>query len=209
MLGHAFDAYGSATALIEGNVFESVDQPITDQGASIDTIYNVVDDSAASACSSYIGRDCVINSLTSSGDWPSLSSTSAFDALSSVTDYLVTPIDASEVKEYVTSNAGPAYLSSYTGISGSSSSSSSSSSSYDSSNSTTVEDTSSEDTSSSEDKSGSTAASSSYATSAAATASAQATGSYGGYGVWGSQGSGGWGQPNSNVGSKGWRMFRA
>lgn len=126
MLGHAFDAYGSATALIEGNVFESVEEPITDEGASIETIYNVADSSAASACSSYLGRECVLNSLTSCGDWPSLSSTSAFSALSSVTEYLLTPIDASQVKSYVTANAGPANLASYTGISGSYSSGSNS-----------------------------------------------------------------------------------
>lgn len=138
MKGHAFDAYGAATALIEGNVFEAVDTPITDQGASIDTIYNVVDSSAASACSSYLGRSCVLNSFSSSGDWPALSSTSAFDALGKVTDYLVDPIDASEVKSYVTANAGPANLASYTGISGSSSSSNGSSPTTTSSSSTTT-----------------------------------------------------------------------
>lgn len=113
MLGHAFDAYGGATALIEGNVFESVDQPITDEGATIETIYNVADASAASACSSHLGRECVVNSLTSSGDWPALSLASALTALGAAADYLVAPVAATEVKAYVTANAGPANLASY------------------------------------------------------------------------------------------------
>lgn len=123
MLGHAFDAYGGATALIEGNVFESVDQPITDEGAAIETIYNVADASAASACSSHLGRECVVNSLASSGDWPALSSASALTALGAAADYLIAPVAATEVKAYVTANAGPANLASYTGYSSSSGSS--------------------------------------------------------------------------------------
>lgn len=200
MLGHAFDAYGAATALIEGNVFESVDQPITDQGASIETIYNVADASAASACSSPLGRACVLNSLTTSGDWPALSSTSAFTALGSVVDYLVTPIEASEVKAYVTANAGPANLASYTGISGSSSSGSGTTPS----NSTLL-------ASSSGGQGTATTGSAATTGSGTATGSAQPSAS-GGYYTTGSQGWGShvWGsQGKVKAPSGGWRLFRA
>ncbi|KAH6897416.1 pectin lyase fold/virulence factor [Thelonectria olida] len=110
MQGHAFDAYDGVTAILEGNVFESVDTPITDSGAAVSTIFNVPDSSAASSCSSTIGRACVVNSLSSSGDWPSMSETSALSTFSSLKDYLVTPVEASEVASLVTSNAGPSNL---------------------------------------------------------------------------------------------------
>lgn len=202
MLGHAFDAYSGSTALIEGNVFEAVDQPMTSETAAIDTVYNVADASAASACSSYIGRECVLNELTSSGDWPAMSSENAFSALSSATDYLITPIAASEVKAYVTSNAGPANLASYTGFSGSTSSGGS--------NSTLASTNSNLGTGST----GSTG--SSYTTgSPTATASAQPSNTAGSYS--GFQGSGahgpspnGWGSGNSRVAAgKTWKLFQA
>lgn len=110
MDGHAFDAYDGATAILEGNVFDSVDTPITDQGASVSTIFNVPDSSAASSCSSTIGRACVVNSLTSSGDWPDMSETTALSTFSSLQDYLVTPVAASKVASLVVSNAGPSNL---------------------------------------------------------------------------------------------------
>lgn len=114
MEGHAFEAYGSATALIEGNAFESVSQPF-DKNAQVDTAYTVADASAASACSSTLGRACLQNTLTSSGDWPSLGSTSALSALAKYKDNLVTPISVKEAQAYVLANAGPENLSSYTG----------------------------------------------------------------------------------------------
>lgn len=127
MEGHAFDAYDGASVLVEGNVFDAVNTPVTEQAATVDTFYNVPDSSAASACSSSIGRTCVVNSVSSdSGDFPSMDSSSALTAFSKVTDYLVEPIEASEVKSAVTGNAGPANLASYSGSSGSSSGSSSS-----------------------------------------------------------------------------------
>lgn len=110
MDGHAFDAYTGANAILEGNVFESVTTPITEQGASVSTIFNVVDDSAASTCESYIGRACAVNSVSSSGDWPSLSDTSALSTWANLADYLVDPVAASEVASLVTSNAGPSNL---------------------------------------------------------------------------------------------------
>lgn len=115
MLGHAFDAYDGASALIEGNVFESVTTPITDQAATVSTFYNVPDSSAASACSSVIGRSCILNDVdSSSGDFPSLKSSSALSAFSKVIDYLVVPVAASSVASSVKSNAGPSNLSAST-----------------------------------------------------------------------------------------------
>lgn len=124
MKGHAFDAYAGASALIEGNAFDSVDTPLTDQSLTVDTVFNVADASAAAACSSQLGRECVLNSLASSGTWTPMSSTSGLSAFSAAKDYLLTPIDASKVASLVLANAGPANLGSYTGYDGSGSSSS-------------------------------------------------------------------------------------
>lgn len=110
MKGHAFDVYPGASALLEGNVFESVSQPITKQGASVNTVFNVKDAAAASACSSSIGRACQVNSLTSSGDWPSLVNTGALSALSKAKNYLVKPVAASQVASLVSGSAGPTKL---------------------------------------------------------------------------------------------------
>lgn len=110
MKGHAFDAYKGASALLEGNAFESVDTPITDQGASVSTIFNVPNDAAAATCKSALGRACAVNSLQSSGKWPSLSSSSGLSAWSSLKKYLVQPVAASEVSKLVKASAGPSKL---------------------------------------------------------------------------------------------------
>lgn len=125
MDGHAFEAYGSATALIEGNAFDSVTSPF-DASAQVDTCYTVSDASAASACSSALGRACEVNSFASSGDWPALGDSSVLSTMATYSDYLVTPISADEVASYVQSNAGPANLASYSGSTGSTSGGSSS-----------------------------------------------------------------------------------
>lgn len=111
MDGHAFEAYGSATALIEGNAFDTVTYPF-DESAQVDTVYTVYDSSAASACSDALGRECELNSFASSGDWAELGSSSVLDTMATYADYLVTPIAADEVAAYVTANAGPENLSS-------------------------------------------------------------------------------------------------
>lgn len=111
MDGHAFEAYGSATALIEGNAFDTVTSTFSDD-AQVSTVYTVSDSDAASACSDALGRECELNSFASSGDWPALGDSSVLDTLSSYADYLVTPIAADEVAEYVMANAGPDNLSS-------------------------------------------------------------------------------------------------
>lgn len=118
MKGHAFDIYSGASTLIEGNAFESVHTPITDDSLSVSTTFNVGNESTASSCSSVLGRACVVNSLTSSGDWPALGDSSALSAWSSAANYLVDPVAASEVPSLVRGGAGPANLGSSTGNTG-------------------------------------------------------------------------------------------
>ncbi|KAM0327409.1 hypothetical protein ACHAQA_005695 [Verticillium albo-atrum] len=111
MEGHAFDAYKGASAILEGNVFESVSQPMTSAGAAISTLFTVPDAAAASSCESHIGRACAINEVdSSSGDWPSLSASSALQTWSNLKEFLVEPIAAGEVAALVKSSAGPANL---------------------------------------------------------------------------------------------------
>lgn len=109
MAGHAFEAYGSATAIIEGNAFDNVDSPFS-KDAQVDTVYSVSDASAASACEDALGRACELNSFADSGDWPALGESSTLSTLATYSEYLVTPIAASKVAAHVQANAGPANL---------------------------------------------------------------------------------------------------
>lgn len=103
MKGHAFDAYTGAQALIEGNVFSSVSQPVTSKGASVGTF--VVN--AGSACSAALGRLCLENSVDSaSGKLSGGSSTSFIKGITND----VTPLEVSKVAAHVKANAGPANL---------------------------------------------------------------------------------------------------
>lgn len=120
MKGHAFDAYDGTMALIEGNVFEAVDQPTTESAAGVSTLYTVPDSSASSACESALGRACPVNTVdSSSGELAALSSSGVLSTMAKSADYLVTPVEASKVAALVKANAGPANL----GASNSSSSS--------------------------------------------------------------------------------------
>ncbi|KAF5640130.1 bromodomain protein [Fusarium sp. NRRL 25303] len=107
MKGHAFDAYQGANAIIEGNVFDGVDTPITKEAASVSTLF-VADGSDASACQSALGRACVPNSATSSGDLPSLKGESGLNAVAKNKDNIITPVSASEVTALVLGSVGPA-----------------------------------------------------------------------------------------------------
>lgn len=111
MNGHAFDAYDSATALIEGNAFESVNQPTTDKAAQSKVLYTVPDESAASACTSSLGRACVANSVdSSSGKLAALKADSVLTTFGAIKGSLVKPLSAAEVAAHVKANAGPANL---------------------------------------------------------------------------------------------------
>lgn len=103
MKGHAFDAYSGAQALVEGNVFAGVSQPVTDKGAKIATF--VVN--AGSACSSALGRACLENSVdAASGKLTGGSSTSFISGITND----VTPLEVAKVAAHVKANAGPANL---------------------------------------------------------------------------------------------------
>lgn len=114
MKGHAFDAYQGANAIIEGNVFDGVDTPVTKEGAAVSTLF-IPDESAAAACQSALGRACEPNSATSSGDLPIMSDKSGLNALAEHKDNIITPVSASEVAALVVSNAGPANVGSGSG----------------------------------------------------------------------------------------------
>ncbi|KFY17215.1 hypothetical protein V491_05076 [Pseudogymnoascus sp. VKM F-3775] len=103
---HAFNLYHSTTALLEANVFESLDSPVASYTGPI---YNVPDSSSASACSSTLGWACEVNIVAGSGGWPSLINIAAMTTLNDYTSkmYMVTPFPASSVKSKVTGNAGP------------------------------------------------------------------------------------------------------
>jgi pectate lyase len=109
MKGHAFDIYNSAKSLIEGNAFSSVSQPMTDGSASANAVFNSVGTSVSS-CASYLGRNCVENSFTSSGSWPGKTGTAPLTAFQTDKTYLVMPVAASQVASLVVANAGPSKL---------------------------------------------------------------------------------------------------
>lgn len=109
--GHAFDVATGAYVLIEGNYFSGVDTPITSSSSSAGGyVFDVPDSSASSTCSSYLGRTCPVNSLTSSGTWTSLTSTNVLSQLSSYKGNLVTPSAASSIYSSVTASAGIGHL---------------------------------------------------------------------------------------------------
>ncbi|RGP58700.1 hypothetical protein FSPOR_11852 [Fusarium sporotrichioides] len=107
MKGHAFDAYRGANAIIEGNVFDGVDQPVTKEAAGVSTLF-IPDESAAAACQSVLGRACEPNSVTSSGDLPVMKGESGLNAVGQNKDNMITPVSASEVVALVVGKAGPA-----------------------------------------------------------------------------------------------------
>ena len=101
---HAFDIATSGTVLIEGNVFEDVAEPITPQAADDGgAVFNVPDSSAASTCSSYLGRDCVMNSFSGSGDFGSYTDVSVLKALA---NSAIDAASADGVATSVQTNAG-------------------------------------------------------------------------------------------------------
>ncbi|SPJ70484.1 related to bromodomain protein BDF1 [Fusarium torulosum] len=114
MKGHAFDAYQGANAIIEGNVFDGVDTPVTKEGAAVSTLF-IPDENAAASCQSVLGRACEPNSATSSGDLPIMSDKSGLNALAEHKDNIITPVSANEVAALVMSNAGPANVGSGSG----------------------------------------------------------------------------------------------
>ncbi|KAI8241343.1 hypothetical protein K4K57_000054 [Colletotrichum sp. SAR 10_99] len=106
-LSHNFDITKGTNVLLEGNIFSNAKTPITTNSSSSGTnIFDVPNSGSISTCSSSLGRNCVANSLSSSGAWSSLKSTAALSALGKSKANLVTPIQASNVKSTVTGKAG-------------------------------------------------------------------------------------------------------
>lgn len=101
--GHNFDITSSGRVLLEGNVFENCNTPLTD--ASNGQIYNTPSYTNEAHCSSYLGRNCEMNILTNS-KWGSRLDNGALSAFSSQRQYLVTPNEVSNVASLVRANAG-------------------------------------------------------------------------------------------------------
>lgn len=78
--GHGFEIGSGAYVLAEGNAFADVSTVYEDGDGG--AAYVVNDSSAGSSCSSYLGRECVANSFSSSGDF-SLSDSSVLSQFSS------------------------------------------------------------------------------------------------------------------------------
>ncbi|KAI9152258.1 putative pectin lyase F [Paramyrothecium foliicola] len=109
MKGHAFDIYNQASTLIEGNVFSSVATPFTTTSAGANAVFNSVGTSVSN-CASYLGRNCVANSLSGSGAWPGKTGAAPLTAFQNARTYLVNPVAASQVASLVLANAGPSKL---------------------------------------------------------------------------------------------------
>jgi pectin lyase len=105
--GHSFDIVDGTYALLEGNAFSNAKTPVTTASSSSGAYIFSSPSSSLSTCSSYLGRSCVVNTVSSSGTWPSLSSTDVLSKLSgSHKTYLVSPESASSAQSRVLSNAG-------------------------------------------------------------------------------------------------------
>ena len=104
--GHDFDVAEGGNVLIEGNVFKSSKQPITAASASDGgSLFNVPSTSSASTCTSYLGRACVANELTDSGDFGSYTSTNPLSALKAAGG-AIDAVDVSTVAKSVLASAG-------------------------------------------------------------------------------------------------------
>ncbi|KAG9697057.1 Six-hairpin glycosidase, partial [Aureobasidium melanogenum] len=102
--GHAFEIGKGGYVLAEGNVFEDVKAPL--EASSYAGELFTAD--SGSACSSALGRSCEANSLSGSGSF-SESNTDFLSKFSGAVAAAAKP--ASEMKSYVTANAGAGKLS--------------------------------------------------------------------------------------------------
>ncbi|KAI0437678.1 pectin lyase fold/virulence factor [Xylaria telfairii] len=105
--GHSFDIVSNTYALIEGNAFSSAKTPITTDSTSSGAYIFDLPSSSLSTCSSYLGRSCVVNSISSSGTVPTQANTAALSKLStSYKSSLITPESASSAITNVVAKAG-------------------------------------------------------------------------------------------------------
>jgi pectin lyase len=104
---HSFDIMSGTYILIEGNAFSGATTPITTASSSSGAYIFDSPSSTLSTCSSYLGRSCIVNNFSSSGNWPNLTSTNALSKLSrSYSTYLINPKSASSAQSNVQSKAG-------------------------------------------------------------------------------------------------------
>jgi pectate lyase len=99
--GHAFDVESAGKSLIEGNVFSNVKTPLTKE--NLDGVFAVSADDE-STCSGSLGRSCIPNVLTSSGELSSAGDGVFSGWLSDEGDLSLMP--ASQVASYVKAHAG-------------------------------------------------------------------------------------------------------
>ncbi|KAH8592886.1 pectin lyase fold/virulence factor [Bisporella sp. PMI_857] len=66
--GHAFDVTSPAKAVIEGNIFQSVNTPLL--SSSTGSVFGSTSTSANTACKSSLGHNCLLNQFGSSGTLP-------------------------------------------------------------------------------------------------------------------------------------------
>lgn len=108
---HNFDIEEGAQILFEGNVFEDCKAPMTEAALAVTSgLFNTPTSSDASKCSSALGRDCQVNSLSNSGDFGSFTDTAVVDAVGAA-DSIWEAMAADEVAAYVKANAGIGKLS--------------------------------------------------------------------------------------------------
>lgn len=70
-------------------------------------IFNTASTSVEGTCSSYLGRTCEVNILTSSsGGWTSKPNTAVLSEFSSYKTYLITPDEVSNIATNVKASAG-------------------------------------------------------------------------------------------------------
>ncbi|OLN89056.1 putative pectin lyase F-1-like protein 1 [Colletotrichum chlorophyti] len=106
--GHAFAIGDHIQALVEGNHFENVKQPIEPNTYdSAGEIFFVETATDASECKGTVGHVCEPNSVGGeSGTLSPLNNTAAIDKLADVADSIITPMEVGKVPEYVKANAG-------------------------------------------------------------------------------------------------------
>lgn len=98
--GHAFEIAEGTYVLAEGNVFSAVTAPI--ESGYEGYLYAPSSSSAASSCSSYVGRACVANSLGTSGSFTGATT----GVLSKLKSYTLATANAVSTVSGLSSSAG-------------------------------------------------------------------------------------------------------
>jgi pectin lyase len=97
--GHAFDIGKGAMVVAEGNVFQNVVTPLLE---NLGKLFSSPSTSANTACSKYLGHNCVMNSFGSSGAFAGTDS-SFFSSFSGKT---IAPASAASANVALTAGVG-------------------------------------------------------------------------------------------------------